>query len=1234
MYLFFKNNFIQSTVLSIMVLTIIACNGNQDDNLVGQSNSTTKSLQSDLTDVEVTPGACSLSVKVTHKIEQGYLYSIKVGEDQRNLRLRDFQSHTEVFTNIPSGNIEPIVKRAGRDLGIEDVEVVCSSCDDPNYGETECGEGNVIEVVHGGCKLNDAIAAANSNLPAGQCSSGSANGIDTIVIVSDKAIGPYHFGSPAATNPLVIADDLIIEGGTPSRKSIINTQLKSAIFVTEPHVSLTLRNLSLVNAGYQDVDAICDGTDVDALLGGGAVRALGPLAIDDVSFINNYSKCRGGAIAAYDSLDVSNAVFENNRSLDGGAIYAQPSGHVSVPLNIAHSVFENNTGTDSHLAHQGVSQVGRGGAVSFINNDPSGLKLLSIDKSVFRSNSAGSAGAIYVKDENVSDGAGFVCNPTYSPIPALDLPGDDSCDLLGSPVQNPGFQTCTLVQTKQSRFDENHSYETGGVIQAVNAAANICQTSMFNNSSQNGTHLVDVSGTLGYGRFVEVVGDVGHDHALQQTSQNAVAIRERAGSFFNHMNVNYGSLQVDLDSTSTQANSSFDPTVGSINLDRSVLRAPELLIPKNGKALPYEDVELCIEDTYVDVFYDRDIGQQVGYSNVDGESVTPLTLSFQSPYNMDSKVELLSGNSRGGRLCTVLSKSLIPTDGSDITVTLPSPFPGEPSNVYTFISPQVSGDISERGFQKCLESGDTKGLTFFNALDPLNPSFGQSKQVSQPNINTTGDFNAGDNMGVSPEFIFRSLFLPAKDYVRKGDSVCSTPLFEAGNDPTMVQNDDIAELMSIEKLGAFSPFPVESEVFFTQLFQLYGEVEYESFCKPELNGWTYECQNSSELYEYSDLGQWEASSIVNHFEKANDKICGEFRMIYQLKDKQSAFISFEGTIANPTGDVNDCKALGTAWARLSSSSMTRIEKKDFLKDFLYTGYKPEGTAIGYAPLMSWKSLAPGSGGKIALMIESDFRTFHTNPDAVNCSEPVDSTSHSWCSLLIPRVIAGEVAPALLANDISGSTSSAHDFALRRASLEEHFASGMASSIGAAQDIFDILPRFSNSEWWAAESKVNWTSSNLYSSNMTSLVPEGLNAPEVLSRIQKVTSCIGCHSEGNDLGFTPDGRMSPQNILPNARADNQKSTRNWFTDTYRDGYEQCDWDQDGLVDPIASQFSNTLNLQKAPLYISSTLYDQLLYRRALNLYNQTRCVESADEVPQSIRYIDAQYRTWAQQTPGH
>jgi len=201
---------------------------------------------------------------------------------------------------------------------------------------------------------------------------------------------------------ITINKNLTISG--KGNNVVIDAKGTNRIFIIGSGVSLTLKNLKLINGGSPDGK-------------GGAIYNNGALTISGSTFTNNQAKNDfynyGGAIYNNGTLTISGSTFTSNQAQApdrkagyscGGAIYNNGS------LILSGSTFINNQATYGGAINSG-EEVTIISGVQQLNFVRSERISLSISSSTFENNRAESGGAIEYRSSRTGS---FYCNSTLS----------------------------------------------------------------------------------------------------------------------------------------------------------------------------------------------------------------------------------------------------------------------------------------------------------------------------------------------------------------------------------------------------------------------------------------------------------------------------------------------------------------------------------------------------------------------------------------------------------------------------------------------------------------------------------------------------------------------------------------------------------------------------------------------------------------------------------------------------
>ncbi len=208
------------------------------------------------------------------------------------------------------------------------------------------------------------------------------------------------------------------------------------------------------------------------------------LTLDSLRFINaSYSY--GGAIKFKGKhLNVSNSIFSNNYSVNGGAIASTESYGI---VTINNSTFNLNS------ASNGLGgSVYSGGEVIIINSTFTAneakkggavfsTKKLSIENATFIDNTASEEGGAVNLSSNTST--------VYHPFSVSNSTFENNSANFGGAIYSYFYNTEVDLIIEQSTFDNNHSVWTGGAIAASSywykSSININNSQIINNTSDD-----------------------------------------------------------------------------------------------------------------------------------------------------------------------------------------------------------------------------------------------------------------------------------------------------------------------------------------------------------------------------------------------------------------------------------------------------------------------------------------------------------------------------------------------------------------------------------------------------------------------------------------------------------------------------------------------------------------------------------------------------------------------------
>lgn len=141
------------------------------------------------------------------------------------------------------------------------------------------------------------------------------------------------------------------------------------------------------------------------------------------------------------------------------------------------------------------------------------------------------------------------------------------------------------------------------------------------------------------------------------------------------------------------------------------------------------------------------------------------------------------------------------------------------------------------------------------------------------------------------------------------------------------------------------------------------------------NRWGYECPRPqdaalADVDPFAPADRFVPVALVNRIDlmspDASD--CGEYRIVFaknQVVSPGRFFFIFEARLPNPGGVGNRaaCKAVAEAWQKLSSPTMTTIQRRDALRAFYFDGIPldlPTGK-VRTRPIFTWKNYASELG---------------------------------------------------------------------------------------------------------------------------------------------------------------------------------------------------------------------------------------------------------------------------------
>jgi predicted outer membrane repeat protein len=267
---------------------------------------------------------------------------------------------------------------------------------------------------------------------------------------------------------ITINKNLTIQGKNP-KTTIIDAQNLGRIFITTSGITLTLINITLINANDTTYGGAidnngnlsirnCEFINNTATIGGGAIYAGGVVTITDSNFTTNTARS-GGAILGAGVVNITNSNFNSNTATDGGGIYQSQNN-----INITNSSFINNTA------------IRNGGAVILLN-----VTDMTINNTIFKNNIAELGSSIYKDSVNF---LGIPTNLTVINSNFTDNKGGATIYLTSRNINITGNTTIT---------GSNIFNNTQGILISNNSSAIINYNRIFNNTNNTGFDLDDGS---------------------------------------------------------------------------------------------------------------------------------------------------------------------------------------------------------------------------------------------------------------------------------------------------------------------------------------------------------------------------------------------------------------------------------------------------------------------------------------------------------------------------------------------------------------------------------------------------------------------------------------------------------------------------------------------------------------------------------------------------------------------
>ena len=206
---------------------------------------------------------------------------------------------------------------------------------------------------------------------------------------------------------------------------------------------------SMVYSG--DVELVGAGADTTTISGSNTTRIFGTesnVVLSGITLRDAYSSDEGGAIFAYGTVNVTDAVFKDNFTLKGGGAIAA-GGNVTV----TDSVFSGNSTTD------------RGGAIATWGQVIVHSSVFTDNSSIADENCVGGGGAIAAGDDVVADEGSTFTGNTAVLGEATDVEQCDEAEIYGG--RGGAVLTNEFGLIYDSTFSDNSAIFGGGAIYAL-----------------------------------------------------------------------------------------------------------------------------------------------------------------------------------------------------------------------------------------------------------------------------------------------------------------------------------------------------------------------------------------------------------------------------------------------------------------------------------------------------------------------------------------------------------------------------------------------------------------------------------------------------------------------------------------------------------------------------------------------------------------------------------------------
>jgi hypothetical protein len=351
--------------------------------------------------------------------------------------------------------------------------------------------------VAGKCTLAEAVVAANTNAPAGNCVAGGA-GSDTIVF--DAGVGTITFTQPllASIDALRVTEELVIDG----------TANGGVIIQRDAGAATAFRLIEVVNASVPILQApalVLYGVEMrhgqtpaasGAAGSGGCLLTHGALTLQDSAFTDCHTQgtsANGGAVAqlGFGTVEILRGLFKGNTAAEGngGGLYSE-----SEALTLRDSTFMDNAADNGGIGGLGGNGgVGGGlaGGEAFVGRPA------TIEGSTFSGNrAANSGGGLWVVAPAVLRNTTISGNRSDFGSGAGLLLSGSGADPMPGRTALVTLQNATVANNRSGEssgltggayagglyYDSNPSTGSSTTGLEINSTLFVGNTAMFNNS--------------------------------------------------------------------------------------------------------------------------------------------------------------------------------------------------------------------------------------------------------------------------------------------------------------------------------------------------------------------------------------------------------------------------------------------------------------------------------------------------------------------------------------------------------------------------------------------------------------------------------------------------------------------------------------------------------------------------------------------------------------------------------